>query len=156
MVTLDIDNPGELPLPPVSRLEAYARQVCRTQGDESAALSIAVLDEAAMQALNSAYRDKAAPTNVLSFPFERPPGLPSGEQEGFLGDLVLCPAVIEAEARRMKCALSAHWAHIFIHGLLHLYHYDHINEEDAAVMEALEVRLLQQFGIGNPYETGTE
>ncbi|WP_428239822.1 rRNA maturation RNase YbeY [Gynuella sp.] len=101
--------------------------------------------------LNSTYRGKDNSTNVLSFPFESPPGVPEEEFAGFLGDLVICANVVNAEAQQQNKPLHHHWAHIVIHGVLHLLGYDHIDENDAEEMESLERQLLATLNIPDPY-----
>ena len=110
-------------------------------------LVIRVVDEAESQALNHRFRDKNGPTNVLSFPFEAVPGL----QLNHLGDLVICAPVVQREAAEQGKPVEAHWAHMVIHGVLHLQGYDHQLESDAVNMETLEIRILQQLGYANPY-----
>ncbi len=105
-----------------------------------------------MQHYNHSYRGKNNATNILSFPFERPPGLPEdADVDGFLGDIIICPTVLTKEAREQGKLLNHHWCHILIHGILHLVGYDHIDEADAAEMESLEISLLTELGIDNPY-----
>ena len=101
-----------------------------------------------VRALNHQYRGRDYPTNVLSFPFEAPAGI----TVPLAGDLVICAPVVEKEAREQDKTLEAHWAHMVVHGMLHLQGFDHIEDDDAEVMEALEIRLLMQLGYGNPYE----
>lgn len=100
------------------------------------------------QALNRDYRDKDKPTNVLSFPFEMPPGV---EDVALLGDLVICHAVVAAEAKEQGKSLPHHYAHMVVHGTLHLLGYDHIEDVEAEEMEALERDILSNFGIPDPY-----
>ena len=107
------------------------------------------LDES--QQLNKQYRQKDKATNVLSFPFE----VPEGIELNLLGDLVICAQVVEQEAKAQNKALFDHWAHMVIHGCLHLSGYDHINDNDANEMEALEVKILAKLSISNPYEQST-
>ena len=97
--------------------------------------------------LNSTYRHKKGPTNILSFPFEPPPGVSSA----FLGDLVICAALVNQEAKQQTKTRLAHWAHLVIHGCLHLVGYDHIHDKDAIKMEAIEIQLLEDLGYENPY-----
>jgi len=99
--------------------------------------------------LNSYYRAKQGPTNILSFPFEAPDI--DGFESALLGDLVVCAPVLAAEAEQQGKPLLDHWAHIIIHGVLHLLGYDHIDEADAEEMENKEIVFLQQLTIRNPY-----
>lgn len=117
------------------------------QKDSELTVRIVELEES--QQLNREYRDKDKPTNVLSFPFE----VPEGIEMNLLGDLVVCAQVVKQEASEQSKPLRAHWAHMIIHGCLHLLGYDHIREDDAEEMEALEVKLLASLAINNPYIT---
>lgn len=116
-------------------------------------VSLRIVDEAEARRLNAQYRDKDYATNVLSFPLHLPLGQPEMDHRP-LGDIVICPQVVEAEARTQQKALEDHWAHLLIHGILHLLGYDHEDEESARIMEALEVSCLQKLGISNPYLVG--
>ena len=117
------------------------------QSDEPTEVTIRVVDEPEMQALNCQYRGNDKPTNVLSFPFEAPAGI----HIPLAGDLVICAPIVAQEAREQYKDIEAHWAHMVIHGMLHLQNYDHIDELEAEEMEGLEIRLLAQIGIANPY-----
>ncbi|MBS3804915.1 MAG: rRNA maturation RNase YbeY [Oleiphilaceae bacterium] len=117
--------------------------------DEPSEVTLRIVDREESARLNSLYRHKTGATNVLSFPFEAPPGITLP----LAGDLVICAPVVEDEAREQGKTLAAHWAHMVIHGMLHLQGFDHLNDEDAHVMESLEIRLLAELGIGNPYES---
>lgn len=101
-----------------------------------------------MQKLNNAYRHKDYPTNVLSFPSKDLPGLESVS----LGDIIICHEVLKIEAKAQHKSLQDHYAHMLIHGFLHLLGYDHLNPKDAAQMEQLEINLLAKLNIKNPYE----
>lgn len=114
---------------------------------EEAEVTIRIVDEAESQQLNFDYREKDKPTNVLSFPFQAPPGI----ELPLLGDLVICAQVVAREAEEQNKPLEAHWAHMVIHGSLHLLGFDHINDADAEEMEAEEVQILQDLGYANPY-----
>ena len=111
-------------------------------------LAIRVVDAKEGQSLNRHYRGKDYATNVLSFPYAHV----RGERSSMLGDLAICPAVVAREAREQGKPLAAHWAHMVVHGTLHLIGYDHENERDAGHMEAIERRVLARLGIPNPYE----
>lgn len=118
-------------------------------GDTEVVIRIVDHDESA--ALNSQFRQKKGPTNVLSFPFAAP-DLPGVTWEcPLLGDLVVCAPLLAQEAQSQGKPLAHHWAHIIIHGLLHLQGYDHLNDAEAEQMENQEIQLLQQLNIPNPY-----
>lgn len=110
-------------------------------------ICIRIVDAEESQSLNAEYRGKDKPTNVLSFPFEVPPGIPVT----LLGDLVICAEVVATEADEQEKALFDHWAHMVVHGTLHLLGFDHINDDDAEEMEALERTLLARLNIADPY-----
>lgn len=112
-----------------------------------AEVTVRIVDEAESQQLNFDYREKNKPTNVLSFPFECPPGI----ELPLLGDLVICAQVVAKEAAEQNKTLTAHWAHMVVHGSLHLLGFDHINEEDATEMEAEEIQILAELGFADPY-----
>ena len=133
-------------VPDEAQLRAWAELAW--QGEDPSEVTIRIVGAEESQALNFQYRGKDKPTNVLSFPFEAPPGITMP----LAGDLVICAPVVEIEAREQHKALVAHWAHMVVHGMLHLQGYDHIEDDDAEVMEALEIRLLAQLGFINPYE----
>ncbi|GFO72258.1 probable rRNA maturation factor [Bathymodiolus japonicus methanotrophic gill symbiont] len=116
---------------------------------KDAEVVIRIVDTDEISGLNQQYRLKTGPTNILSFPFEVPEGV-SGLN--LLGDLVVCAEVLQQEAIAQRKTLKDHWAHIIIHGILHLIGYDHIKAKDALEMEAKEIHLLQQLRIDNPYQ----
>jgi probable rRNA maturation factor len=121
---------------------------CALQGRRPAAeLAVRIVDEAEITALNRQYRGKDGATNVLSFPFEDMPGVVTEQ----LGDIVICAPVVAAEAVTQGKSLQAHWAHIVIHGVLHLLGYDHHGDAEAQEMEVLETRLLASLGFADPY-----
>lgn len=110
-------------------------------------ITIRIVDEAESHELNLTYRGKDKPTNVLSFPFE----VPEGIEMPLLGDLIICRQVMEKEAEEQQKPLEAHWAHLAIHGTLHLLGYDHIEEGEAVEMESLETEIMQALGYEDPY-----
>ena len=115
-----------------------------------AELAVRVVDAEEMQSLNCEYRQKDAPTNVLSFPVGEIEGLPAAAGN-FLGDIVVCASVVNSEAAEQGKDLKDHWAHMLVHGTLHLLGYDHQVDTEAAKMEALEQHVLAQHGVANPY-----
>ena len=111
-------------------------------------VTIRLVDEEESQSLNHEYRGKEKPTNVLSFPFEAPPGITLP----LLGDLVICTQVVAKESEEQNKTLSAHWAHMVVHGTLHLLGFDHIDPIEAEEMEGKEIAILAELGYNNPYE----
>ncbi len=114
---------------------------------ERRGLVIRIVDEAESRQLNRDYRGKDSPTNVLSFPFEASPGVPNEH----LGDLVICAPVVKREAKEQGKVESHHWAHMVIHGVLHLRGHDHQDNAEAEIMENLERQLLAGLGLPDPY-----
>jgi len=112
-----------------------------------AELSIRIVGTREGRALNRTYRNKDYATNVLSFPVELPPGV----RLPLLGDIAICAPVVRREAAEQDKEAADHWAHLTIHGVLHLLGYDHIVDTDAVRMEALETRILKGLGIADPY-----
>ncbi|MBL4744068.1 MAG: rRNA maturation RNase YbeY [Cycloclasticus sp.] len=124
-----------------------------TKEREGADVVVRLVDEVESAELNQSYRQKDGATNVLSFPFELPSGLPEEAlEDDILGDLVICAPIVFQEAKEQGKQPLNHWAHLVVHGCLHLQGYDHVKADDALVMEALEVSLLGSIGIDNPYE----
>lgn len=116
-------------------------------------ISVRVVGPAESRQLNGHYRGRDKPTNVLSFPAVPLPAAQAGLTGGPvpLGDLVICAAVVKTEAQEQGKALRAHWAHLVVHGTLHLVGHDHENEPDAVRMERREIRVLRGLGFPNPY-----
>lgn len=110
-------------------------------------ITIRIVGEAESAALNNKYRHKNYATNILSFPSDIPIEL----KNKILGDLVICAPVVEREAMEQRKDIIAHWAHLTIHGVLHLLNYDHNTTEAASVMEALEIKILKKLDFENPY-----
>ncbi|AKJ41876.1 rRNA maturation RNase YbeY [Pragia fontium] len=114
---------------------------------QEAEVTVRLVDVDESHQLNHTYRSMDKPTNVLSFPFEAPPGM----EMPLLGDLVICRQVVETEATEQNKILLAHWAHMVVHGSLHLLGYDHITDDDAEEMESLETEIMQELGYSDPY-----
>jgi probable rRNA maturation factor len=110
-------------------------------------LTVRIVDEAEIAELNARYRHKTGPTNILSFPFEAPPGV----ELNLLGDLVIAAPVVQREAQEQGKSETAHWAHMIVHGMLHLLGYDHSKPAEAEDMEAREINILHELGFSNPY-----
>lgn len=152
-IELDLQNalaPSEsevLGVPDEALFEQWVAAALTGRRDE-AQLTIRITDAAEIQDLNATYREKDKPTNVLSFPFEAPPGV----DIPLLGDIIICARVVAEEAGAQEKPLQAHWAHMVIHGTLHLLGYDHIEDAEAEEMERLEIDLLAGLGYANPYE----
>jgi probable rRNA maturation factor len=138
-------------LPGVAKFRHWARSALAGRRRE-AELSIRIVDAAESRALNRRYRGKDQPTNVLAFPAELPPEL----ELPLLGDLVICREVVEAEAAAQAKPPDAHWAHMVVHGTLHLVGYDHESDAEAATMEALEAEILGELGWPDPYQQREE
>ena len=149
-LTVDIQSATAEPVPDEDDIRSWIRNALQgaqqTECDE-AEISLRLVDEAEMTQLNSAYRGKAGPTNVLSFPAEIPEGL----DIPLLGDIVVCVPVVRREALEQGKTESAHWAHMIVHGTLHLLGYDHIQNDEAETMEALETTILAQLNYPCPY-----
>ena len=129
----------QIVLPTKTQLRKWAKATLRVDTE----VTIRIVDEAEGRALNLAYRAKDYATNVLTFPLAEEPHL--------MGDIVLCAPIIEQEANDQHKDLIAHYAHLTVHGVLHLHGYDHENEPQAELMEAIEVTILQKLGYANPY-----
>lgn len=111
-------------------------------------VTVRLVDEAESHTLNYTYRSKDSPTNVLSFPFEVPAEI---DDLPLLGDIIICRQVVEKEAAEQNKNQEAHWAHMVVHGSLHLLGYDHIEDDDALEMELLETEIMLSLGFPDPY-----
>ena len=135
-------------LPTLEDFQLWVDLVLTHQELSDQEMTIRIVENEESQTLNATYRGKDKPTNVLSFPFEAPPGVPIP----LLGDLVVCHTVVAAEAKEQQKPLLHHWAHMIIHGTLHLLGFDHMEEHEALKMESLEIHLLSQLSIDDPYQ----
>ncbi|MDB1123230.1 rRNA maturation RNase YbeY [Vibrio algarum] len=143
---LQIALTDEIGLPSENDFQQWLAETVRLFQPQ-AEVTIRLVDEQESQQLNNEYRGKDKPTNVLSFPFEAPPEI----EIDLLGDLIICKQVVEKEALEQNKPLSAHWAHMVVHGALHLLGYDHINDDEADEMESLETEIMQKMGFEDPY-----
>ena len=143
---LDIDNVSTHTVPSAAQFESWVRAALESERDD-AEISLRIVDTDEIVALNQRYRGKDYATNVLSFPADLPPAL----KLPHLGDIVICAPVVEREAIEQNKPALAHWAHMIVHGTLHLLGYDHIEDADAAVMETLEIEILRALNFANPY-----
>lgn len=135
-------------LPAQSTLEAWVEAVlARFPEERRTEITIRIVDVDESQTLNRDYRGRDRPTNVLSFPFEAPPGI----ELPLLGDLVICHPVVMQEALEQDKRLEDHYAHLVVHGTLHLLGHDHAQDEEAEAMEQLERDILASFSIADPY-----
>ena len=135
--------------PNSKKLKQWTRAALKNK-TPTAEVTLRIVDKHEITELNSTYRKKNKPTNVLSFPFEMPEGL-GDEIPAILGDIVICADVVQEEAETQHKTLDAHWAHMVVHGILHLLGYDHENDQDAEVMESEEIHILKTLGFDDPY-----
>ncbi|WP_257280895.1 rRNA maturation RNase YbeY [Endozoicomonas sp. ISHI1] len=148
-VHVDIQIASESPrLPSEADLHKWAAAAIGDHRKE-AEISLRIVDSDEGAELNRQWRQKDGPTNVLSFPSD----LPKALNLPLLGDLVICTPVVEREAREQNKTLQAHWAHMMVHGTLHLLGYDHIQEDEAEAMESLETAILESLGFPDPYQS---
>lgn len=151
---LDLQNTTESEqLPDIGKIQSWISATLEKIDAtfENPEITIRVVSCEESRQLNSEYRGKDKSTNVLSFPFEAPEMIPLDELDEFLGDLVICEDILQKEAQEQKKSLQSHWAHLIIHGLLHLVGFDHIEDHQAEEMEALEVEIMRNLGFADPY-----
>lgn len=152
-LTLEVSVEYALPRKGIPAAQSFRRWVGAALAGriKDADLAIRIVDTLEAKHLNAHYRGKNYPTNVLSFPAERPPGLPKSARFPLLGDLVMCAPVIAREAEEQGKSLISHYAHMTVHGSLHLLGWDHELEADALAMEQLEREILAELGLDDPY-----
>lgn len=147
MIDLQLQNELNLPrIPSSEQFEAWVISALQKDYPQLEQL-IRIVDDKEIQALNKQYRDQDKATNILSFPAEQYDFL----DYDCLGDLVVCASVVEQEAKAQDKTLEQHWAHLIVHGILHLQGFDHLNDDEANEMECLEIKILEAMGIVNPY-----
>lgn len=142
---------GQCHLPSDAQFEQWVELACRSC--EPALVSIQIVDEQQSAHYNDVYRQKTGPTNILSFPYQAPEFFPDSDTlDKELGDLVVCAPLVEQEAKQQAKQILDHWAHLIVHGCLHLQGFDHIEEAQAQEMEQREEKLLSEIGIASPYQ----
>lgn len=134
-------------VPETAQLQRWAETALAGFVAEEIELGVRIVDENEIAELNQQYRHKQGATNVLSFGYEDPPGVSSN----ILGDLVICAPVVENEAAEQNKSIDAHWAHMVVHGIMHLRGYDHEQDDEAEIMQHKEVELLNTLGYPDPY-----
>lgn len=142
-VQVVFSSPGQ---PDKAQIQQWVDAALEDHGRDTE-IVIRIVDVHESAQLNKQYRHKPGPTNILSFPAD----IPEGIGLNLLGDLVVCAPVVEREAAEQQKFLTHHWAHIIIHGVLHLLGHDHIDDDEAEVMESKEINILQKLNISNPY-----
>lgn len=154
-VQIACDDEG---LPESDEIEFWVRHAINAAANDvtcEVEVSVRIVDSEEIQALNREFRQQDKPTNVLSFPAGAIEGLPADVPKA-LGDIVICAQVVRDEATEQGKASSAHWAHMVVHGTLHLLGFDHVGENEAVEMEGHESRILTTLGIADPYGESRE
>ena len=150
-ILLSVDRHTDVASPTDAKLQGWvSHTLVQTASlpEPTPELSIRITDNDEAADLNQTYRAKAGPTNVLTFPAD----VPAETGSGLLGDLVICAPLVQLEAAQQQKSEEAHWAHLVIHGVLHLLGHDHQIPAEAKQMEALEIDLLEHLGFPNPYD----
>jgi len=160
-VELDLQNPNYVEsLPTLSEMKTWCEAAIQIEShqkvfENSLSVVLRVVDSDESADLNQTYREKEGPTNVLSFPNDVPEFMLDitelNAHNSHLGDLVICESLVQKEAEEQGKSVVSHWAHLIIHGVLHLQGFDHIDNDEAVAMETLEIQLLEQLGFQNPY-----
>lgn len=155
MIELDFENVSGDSAPDENDFQRWIETALNNR-KANASVCVRIVDTTESQSLNRDYRGKDKPTNVLSFPFELPPGVPEEAVDYMLGDLIICAPIVKQEASQQNKPEFNHWCHMVIHGTLHLLGFDHISDEEAETMEQIERELLASLGLPDPYHYPTE
>lgn len=147
---IDIQNATETPLPLDEKMLTDLASLALRDHQKDAELTLRLVLAEEITQLNNTYRKQDKPTNVLAFPSSLPKEI--ALDCPLLGDVIICPEVLVEESQKLHKTLEEHWSLIVIHGVLHLLGYDHIKDDDALVMQAIEIKLLAELGFPNPYE----
>lgn len=150
MIELILQNECNAQIPTEKQLHNWVELALASNAKSNLVIRIVDTEESAQ--LNKSFRHKQGPTNILSFHDEAIPGFPDND----LGTLVVCADLIEDEAEQLKIPIDHHWAHLIVHGVLHLQGYDHNSDHEAAVMEQKEIDILSMLDIDNPYHEHKE
>ena len=147
MDQISVQLATDVPAPNPVLLQQWCQKTLDDLGTQGE-ITIRIINALEMAQFNQQFRHKIGPTNVLSFPANLPPGI----DYPLLGDILICADVVNQEAQEQEKSHHAHWAHMVVHGTLHLLGFDHQIEDDALVMENHEIEILRQLGYTNPYE----
>ena len=148
---IDIQNVTDESLPVSEEELTHLAKLTLRDYRKEAELTIRLVTPDEITQLNHRYRKQNKATNALAFPSTLPPEIQL--EVPLLGDVIICPQIVFAETKQLNKTLESHWALIVIHGVLHLLGYDHINDDDAALMQSIEIKLLAELGFTNPYDT---
>ncbi len=146
-ITVTIES-EEDDVPESSFMRSVVDHACRALGQNTVEVNVQIVDAQTIQSLNKQYRDKDKCTNVLSFPSD----LPEWVNSNFIGDIVLCPFVIQKEAQEFGKSVKSQWAHMLIHGTLHLLGMSHDEEQQQIEMETMEQKIMNELGYEDPYQ----
>jgi len=160
-IELNLQNPNNVKsLPSLVEMKTWCEAAIQRDSfkqvfENKLSVLVRIVDNDESANLNKTYRDKEGPTNVLSFPNNVPDFMLEisdlSEQNSHLGDLIICESLVEKEAKDQSKSAISHWAHLIIHGVLHLQGFDHLDDEEAEAMESLEIQILEKLGFTNPY-----
>lgn len=147
---IDIQHAADEPVPLTDNELSYLAELALANHQKDAELTVRIVNPEEMIYLNNTYRKQNKTTNVLAFPSSLPDNIQLDCP--LLGDVVICPEVLLQESQQLHKSLKEHWSLIVIHGVLHLLGYDHIKEDEALVMQSIEIKLLADLGYSNPYD----
>ena len=149
-ITVTIESEDE-DVPEPEFITSIVQRVLKTMGSVEAQINVQVVDDETIRSLNQQYRSQDKSTNVLSFETD----IPQWVESNFIGDIVLCPAVIRNEAQKYHKTSQSRWAHMLIHGTLHLLGMSHEDEDQQTKMEFTELKIMTELGFDNPYQVIT-